>query len=74
MRRNEQNAQEVEDIDTQSFMYQLTINNPLEKGYPHQIIIDILRNNFKTLSYIAMADEYGSAHTHHTHLLYLVLE
>ena len=57
MRRNEQNAQEVEDIDTQSFMYQLTINNPLEKGYSHQIIIDILRNNFKTLSYIAMADE-----------------
>lgn len=68
MRRNEQNAQEVEDIDTQSFMYQLTINNPLEKGYPHQKIIDILRNNFKTLSYIAMADEYGSAHTHHTHV------
>lgn len=68
MRRNEQNAQEVEDIDTQSFMYQLTINNPLEKGYSHQIIIDILRNNFKTLSYIAMADEYGSAHTHHTHV------
>ena len=53
-------------IDTQSFMYQLTINAPLEKGWHHQRILDVLRNNFKTLIYLAMADEEGTQH--HTHI------
>ncbi len=53
-------------IDTQSFMYQLTINAPLEKGWHHQHILDVLRNNFKTLIYVAMADEQGTQH--HTHI------
>lgn len=52
-------------IDTQSYMYQLTINDPLDKGYTHQVIIDTLHSNFKTLSYFCMADEQGSKfHTH----------
>ncbi len=52
-------------IDTQSFMYQLTINSPIEKGYTHENIVSILRGNFKTLSYFCMADEQGSMfHTH----------
>ena len=52
-------------IDTQSYMYQLTINDPLDKGVTHQVIIDTLRSNFKTLSYFCMADEQGSKfHTH----------
>ena len=51
--------------DTQSYMYQLTINAPLDKGYSHERIIDIIRNNFKTASYFCMADEEGSMrHTH----------
>lgn len=46
-------------------MYQLTINAPIEKGYTHQKIIEILRNNFRTLSYFCMADEHGTQfHTH----------
>ena len=46
-------------------MYQVTINEPLEKGYTHKEIIDILRNNFKTLTYFCMADEQGARfHTH----------
>lgn len=53
-------------IDTQSFIYQLTINAPLEKGYTHEHIIEIIRNNFKTITYFCMADEEGSMY--HTHI------
>lgn len=63
----EQNAhvKEMIKIDTQAYMYQLTINAPLEKGYTHGKILEILRNNFKTLVYVCMADEEGSLfHTH----------
>lgn len=53
------------DIDTQSYMYQITINAPIEKGYTHEHIIEIIRNNFKTILYFCMADEEGSCfHTH----------
>lgn len=47
-------------------MYQLTINAPLEKGYTHEHICGIIRNNFKTISYFCMADEEGSMY--HTHI------
>lgn len=53
-------------IDTQAYKYQLTSNNPLEKGYTHQKIFEIFHANFKTLRYICMADEMGS--TFHTHI------
>lgn len=52
--------------DTQSFMYQLTINNPKEKGWTHEHILKVLRENFKTLIYVCMADEMGSCY--HTHI------
>lgn len=52
--------------DTQSFMYQLTINAPKEKGWTHERILEVLRGNFKTLIYICMADEQGSCY--HTHI------
>lgn len=52
--------------DTQSFMYQLTINAPKEKGWTHERILEVLRGNFKTLVYICMADEKGSCY--HTHI------
>ncbi|MBR7008030.1 MAG: replication protein [Ruminococcus sp.] len=47
-------------------MYQLTINAPQEKGWTHEHILDVMRNNFKTLVYICMADERGSCY--HTHI------
>lgn len=47
-------------------MYQLTVNAPLEKGYTHEHIIEIIRNNFKTITYFCMADEEGSMY--HTHI------
>ncbi len=52
--------------DSQSKKYQLTVNNPAEKGMTHEKIFEILRNNFKTLEYLCMADEQGS--TFHTHV------
>ena len=51
--------------EMQSNKYQLTINNPVEKGYTHERIAEILKSNFKTLSYFCMSDEQGSCfHTH----------
>lgn len=52
--------------DSQSKKYQLTINNPSEKGLTHEKILDILKANFKTLEYLCMADEQGN--TFHTHV------
>lgn len=53
-------------MDTQSNMYQLTINSPKEKGYVHDKIAEILGGNFKTIQYFCMADEMGSCY--HTHV------
>lgn len=53
--------------DPQSTKFQLTINNPLEKGWTHEKIFKQLRDNFKTFAYCCMADEQGSCF--HTHIL-----
>lgn len=51
--------------DSQSERYQLTINNPLEKEYTHQRIVEIFRQRFQTLEYLCLADEQGTMfHTH----------
>lgn len=56
---------EVIFIDSQSNMYQLTINDPMKKGFDHRHISEVLRDNFRTLCYFCMADEQGSMfHTH----------
>ena len=47
-------------------MYQLTINEPEKKGWTHEQILTVMRENFKTLTYICMADEQGSCY--HTHI------
>lgn len=68
MQVNAQIAQKGEDIfiDTQSYMYQLTINEPIQKGYTHERIFEILRSHFKTLIYACLADEQGSRY--HCHI------
>ena len=53
-------------METQCNKYQLTINNPIEKGYTHERISEIIRTDFKTAIYHCMADEQGSCH--HTHV------
>lgn len=53
--------------DTQSRKWQLTINNPADKGYTHGRIKDIL-STMKSVIYYCMADEVGENGTYHTHL------
>ena len=55
--------------DTQSYTYLFTINNPLEKGYTHKVIIKLLKKKHdKNLIYICMSDEIGENGTFHTHV------
>lgn len=51
--------------DKQSRKWHITINNPLEKGYDHAKIKEILAT-IKPIIYYCMADEAGQ--THHTHI------
>lgn len=47
--------------------YQITINNPKEHGYDHEIIKQIL-NGFTGLNYWCICDEIGIEGTPHTHV------
>lgn len=54
--------------NTQSRKYQITINNPQEKGLSHEIIEKKLQE-FKALRYYCLSDEVGNeSHTYHTHI------
>lgn len=53
--------------DSSSRKWQITINNPQEKGYTHDRFKEIL-SEFKNLSYWCMSDEIGENGTYHTHL------
>ena len=53
--------------DPQSRKWQLTFNNPVEKGYTHDRLKDIL-SSMKSVVYWCMADEIGEEGTYHTHL------
>ena len=54
--------------DTQSRKWQLTINNPIDKGFTHDVIKDKL-SHFKSLVYWCISDEIGlNGQTPHTHV------
>lgn len=53
--------------DTQSRKWQLTINNPTEKGFTHERIRAEL-DSLKSVIYWCMADEIGENGTYHTHV------
>lgn len=53
--------------DTQSRKWQITINNPMDKGYSHDKLKEIL-STMKSVVYWCMADEIGENNTYHTHL------
>ena len=55
------------DKDTQSRKWQITINNPIDKGYTHDRIKEQLFK-FKSLLYFCMSDEIGENQTYHTHI------
>lgn len=52
--------------DTRSRKWQLTINNPSEKGFTHDKLKE-LASNLKGLIYWCMSDEIGENNTYHTH-------
>ena len=55
--------------DTQSRKWQLTVNNPEEKGWTHSVIKKILEDEIKNVTYWCMCDEVGAeTQTYHTHL------
>ncbi len=49
--------------------YQLTINNPVDKGYTHETIKTVL-DEF-SLVYWCMCDEIGNEGTYHTHIFFI---
>lgn len=53
--------------DTRSRKWQITINNPQEKGFTHEVIKENL-SEIKSLVYWCMADEVGENGTYHTHI------
>ncbi len=53
-------------METQCAKYQLTINHPVEHGYTHERICELISTHFKTVIYFCMADEEGSCY--HTHI------
>lgn len=56
--------------DSRSRKWQITINNPAEKGYTHDKIKEIL-GQFNSVLYWCIADEVSESGTYHTHI-YLV--
>lgn len=53
--------------DTQSRKWQLTINNPVDKGYTHDRLKELL-SDMKSVVFYCLADEIGENETYHTHL------
>lgn len=54
---------------TKSRKYQLTINNPVDKGFTHEVLRDTL-SRFPGIEYWCMCDEIGENGTPHTHLYF----
>lgn len=53
--------------DTATRKWQITINNPIQKGFTHERIKELIEE-FKTCEYWCMSDEIGEEGTYHTHL------
>ena len=55
------------DDRTQSRKWLITINNPIEKGYTHELIESVL-SKMKSVIYYCFSDETGHEGTFHTHI------
>jgi hypothetical protein len=53
--------------DTYARKWQITVNNPNDKGFTHEYIKEVM-TSFKKLVYWCMADEVGECGTYHTHI------
>ena len=54
-------------VDSQTRKWQITINNPIDKGFTHDKLIE-LSKEFKSLIYMCFSDEVGENGTFHTHI------
>lgn len=61
-----------EKYDKQRDQFLLTLNNPLDYGYSHDQIKEIIHKKFKHLLFYCMADEISTTGTPHTHLYILL--
>ena len=60
---------DIQALNGQRHSYQITINNPKEKGWDHHRIKEVLVTGFSTVRYFCMADEIGGeTGTYHTHI------
>lgn len=53
--------------NSKSRKWQVTINNPLDKGYTHEKVKEVMKE-YKNCIYWCMADEKGAEGTYHTHI------
>lgn len=66
--KSPENQNKIQKRDSQSRKWMLTINNPSQHGFPHDVIRDVVKS-MKSVSYWCMADEEGNqTHTYHTHI------
>lgn len=61
-----------EKYDKQRDQFLITLNNPLDYGYDHETIKQIIRNKFRHVVFYCMADEIAETGTPHTHLYILL--
>lgn len=64
--------EQKEKYDKQRTQFMLTINNPLDHGYDHDTIKEIIKTKFRHTVFFCMADEVAETGTPHTHLYILL--
>jgi hypothetical protein len=69
----ETKKQQKGSYDRQCKAFFLTLNNPLDYGYSHEHITEIIHDKFKHILYWCMCDEQGlNTQTYHTHIYILL--
>ncbi len=56
--------------DSMHRKYIITINDPFEKGYTHDVINNLLQTKFKSILYYCFAEEKGSRHHIHIYVVF----
>lgn len=67
MQKQEEKKEKEEIVkDTMHRKFMITINDPFQKGYTHDVINQLLQTKFKNIVYYCFAEEKGSKH--HVHI------
>ena len=68
MQKQEDKKQIVK--DTMHRKYMITINDPFQKGYTHEVINQLLQTKFKSIVYYCFAEEKGNKHHIHIYAVF----